>query len=275
MLILFCLVVAWGIVGAFEQAGTDARTGVRAVRNRVRQRAAVRAAQIRRRGWRSPARWALAAGMGAYRTGVYTRATYRGARHVGRSLRTGWVAGAQRGREKHAAYVARRRVRHIERAVRTEPAVRPFPDTRAEVRTGEPLVAPHRTDEPGTDPEIPQDSGTEEGAGEHTPTEEGTPEMPITSGGEALTYEQTQGTLKQMHDAATELVSTVDMLQASLTSADLDPQTLGEVAEILDAAQATQAAAQKALQGLESRHAHLHEAISTAPHVAQTDFYRD
>jgi hypothetical protein len=98
--------------------------------------------------------------------------------------------------------------------------------------------------------------------------------MPISTGGEALTYEQTQATLKQMHDAATELASAVDGLQASLSSADLDRQTLGEIADILDAAQTVQSSAQRALAGLETRHAHLAEAISAAPHVAKTEFYR-
>lgn len=99
--------------------------------------------------------------------------------------------------------------------------------------------------------------------------------MPISGNGEALTYEQTQVTLKQMHDAATELATTVDGLQVSLSDADLDTQTLGEIAEILDAAQTVQAAAQRALAGLETRHAHLAEAIASTPHVAKTEFYRN
>ena len=99
--------------------------------------------------------------------------------------------------------------------------------------------------------------------------------MHISGSGEALTYEQTQATLKQMHDAATELATAVDQLQVSLSAADLDSQTLGEIAEILDATQTVQAAAQRALAGLESRHAHLAEAIASAPHVAKTEFYRN
>ena len=97
--------------------------------------------------------------------------------------------------------------------------------------------------------------------------------MSFSTSGEALNIDQARQTLKEIYTAASEFVSTVDNLQASLASADLDPQTLGEVAEILDAAQITQSAAEKAVQGLDSRHAHMEEAVNATPHVAKTEFY--
>lgn len=98
--------------------------------------------------------------------------------------------------------------------------------------------------------------------------------MSITSGGEALNIDQARQVLKEIYTKSTDFVATVDTLQASLASADLDPRTLGEVAEILDAAQATQGAADKAVKGLDSRHAHMEEAVNSTPHVAKTEFYR-
>lgn len=98
--------------------------------------------------------------------------------------------------------------------------------------------------------------------------------MPFGTAGEALNIDQARQTLKEIYSASSEFVSTVDTLQASLASADLDPQTLGEVAEILDAAQATQAAAEKAVQGLDARHAHMEEAVNATPHPAKTEFYQ-
>lgn len=98
--------------------------------------------------------------------------------------------------------------------------------------------------------------------------------MPFGTGGEAMNIDQARQTLKEIYVAATEFVSTVDVLQASLAAADLDPRTLGEIAEILEAAQAVQTAADKAIKGLDARHADLEEVINATPHVAKTEFYQ-
>lgn len=97
----------------------------------------------------------------------------------------------------------------------------------------------------------------------------------MTMTGEATTYEATQATYKEIVTKAQEFVDVVDQMQASLQSANLDAETLGDTADILDAAQSVQAAAEKALGGFESRHAQLHEAISTASvEPADTAYYR-
>jgi outer membrane murein-binding lipoprotein Lpp len=97
--------------------------------------------------------------------------------------------------------------------------------------------------------------------------------MPDISG-EVTNIEQTRQALNDIHAQASEFVSTVDALSASLQAADLDTQTLGEVADIVDAAQNVQATAGAAVQGLNARHGQLEEAVNATPHAAITDFYR-
>lgn len=114
-------------------------------------------------------------------------------------------------------------------------------------------------------PESPEDAPASTPEGEHD----------MTMTGEAATYEATQATYKEIVAKAQEFVDVVDQMQASLQSANLDAETLGDTADILDAAQSVQAAAEKALGGFESRHAQLHEAISTASvEPADTAYYR-
>lgn len=92
--------------------------------------------------------------------------------------------------------------------------------------------------------------------------------------GEVVNIEQTRQALRDIHEQASEFVTTVDALSASLQAADLDTQTLGEVAEIVDAAQNVQGRAEAAVKGLDARHGQVEEAINSTPHAANTDFYR-
>lgn len=106
------------------------------------------------------------------------------------------------------------------------------------------------------------------------PTHEGATDMSMPTG-EANSYEQTQAAFKQIAALAQEFVAVVDNLQAGLQTANLDSETLGDTAEIIDAAQAVSATAEKALNGLESRHSQLHEAIvSASVEPADTGWYR-
>jgi len=92
--------------------------------------------------------------------------------------------------------------------------------------------------------------------------------------GEAPNIEAARIALQAINQTADQTVAAIDNLSASLADADMDPATLGEVADILDAANALQAAANKALNGMNQRHAVVEEAINATPHVAKTEFYQ-
>jgi hypothetical protein len=95
-----------------------------------------------------------------------------------------------------------------------------------------------------------------------------------TTSGEAPNIEAARGSLGAICQAAAQAVTAIDNLSASLAQAEMDPATLGEVADILDAANALQAAADKALQGMNARHQLVEEAINSTPHVAKKEFYK-
>lgn len=92
--------------------------------------------------------------------------------------------------------------------------------------------------------------------------------------GEAPNIEAARTVMQALRTEAEQTVSRVDQLAGSLQSANVDAQTLGEVAEVLDNADAMKAAADKALAGLQSRHAVMEEAVNSTPHAANTDWYR-
>lgn len=92
--------------------------------------------------------------------------------------------------------------------------------------------------------------------------------------GEAPTIEQARDNLQALVAESEQTSVRVDQLSASLQTADLDPQTLGEVAEVLEAADQMKAAAARALQGLDARHSQMEEAVNSTPHAAKTEFYR-
>jgi hypothetical protein len=237
-------------------------------------------ASVRKRKPYEPVRIAWGTAKAAYKTGAYgitaTRATGRGIRTAHRSWRAGWAEGAQRGRERHAAYVAAREERRA--AARTAVGSYAFPNfpekESDDERTHTPVAVPHETEPPYSCE--PDDSDPVPGAGEPNPPvlPEGTPSMPASTGGEALNIDQARQVLKEIHTKAADFVTAVDTLSASLQAADMDAQTIGEVADILDAASVTQTAADKAVRGLDSRHAHMEEAVNSTPHAAKTEFYR-
>lgn len=92
--------------------------------------------------------------------------------------------------------------------------------------------------------------------------------------GEATNIEAARYALQALRTEAEQTVARVDQLSASLQSADLDSQTLGEVAEILEAADAMKTAADKAFTGLRSRHGAMEEAVNATPHAAKTEWYQ-
>jgi len=96
----------------------------------------------------------------------------------------------------------------------------------------------------------------------------------VDSTGEAVNIAAARAALDAIVAAANQAVGAIDNLSASMHSADLDTDTLSEVATVLEAASAMQAAAAKARSGLDDRHAVMEEAVNTTPHAAKTDFYR-
>lgn len=92
--------------------------------------------------------------------------------------------------------------------------------------------------------------------------------------GEAPNIEAARGALQALRAEAEQTVARVDQLSASLQSADLDSQTLGEVAEVLEAADGLKTAADKVFNGMQSRHGVMEEAVNSTPHAAKTDWYK-
>lgn len=309
MLLLICFALSYAILGTVEQLGHDARSGTRTAVGSVRERARVaadrRVARMRAGGPRTGSWWAWATGAATYHTVLYG---VRGTRGVVRSVRSGWSTGWQRGRERHAAWLANRPSRpahvpadmdrpmyagdgDVRRAARTDAE----PD---EARTGEPahVAYPH---EPGTLYDCPgcesrchcdddpghvecifdgphRTVGDRPDAGPEQKEPNGGAVMAATMNGtgEAPTIEQAREALQALVAEAEQTSARVDTLSASLQAADLDAQTLGEVADVLEAADAMKAASTRALQGLDSRHAQMEEAVNSTPHAAQTSFYR-
>lgn len=92
---------------------------------------------------------------------------------------------------------------------------------------------------------------------------------------EPATLGQTLRLLNQLRTHGVATVERLDRLAAGLNGARLDSATLGDVAEILDAAHAFTAAVDTAANGLSARHGAIAEAVTTTPHAASAAFYRD
>lgn len=300
MLLLFSMCLAWALVGAARQVTADTRVGLASVRDQARTATAARVARTRRTyGWSSPARWALEAGVAGV---AVTRTSVRGVRRVSRAARTGWTAGWAEGKTRHAAYVARRAARTGADEPSAPAARQATPDrtgggARAPVcpECGEPTVDrpptswlaawgpppehSHTDGQPlcpviGDGGYRPADPLPGRPAEEPTQEQEGGGPSMTSPNGEAVNIATVRETLQAIVQTAEQASSVIDNLSASLSGADIDPQTLGEVSEILDAAAALKAAATQALQGLDTRHAAMEEAVNATPHAAKTDFYR-
>lgn len=80
-----------------------------------------------------------------------------------------------------------------------------------------------------------------------------------------VTIGETRRVLAAIRDESRRVAGDLDDMAGKLTRLDLDEQTLRDVAAILDAAEATNTAAERALTGLNTRHNVIEEAINTAP----------
>lgn len=126
--------------------------------------------------------------------------------------------------------------------------------------------------------------------------------MPTTTNGEVVNIEQTRRALgaigrdamQQVEIANAALASAVadaaaiEQMTASLTTADLDAQTLADISALqeqaaageaaaralLAASEARLAAAQRAVDGLNRRHSGVEEAVNSTQHAAKTKYYQ-
>lgn len=80
-----------------------------------------------------------------------------------------------------------------------------------------------------------------------------------------ITIGATRRVLAAIRDESRHMAGDLDDLTGKLVRLDLDEVTLQDVAAILDAAEATNTAADRALTGLNARHATIEEAINTSP----------
>ncbi|MFC5992917.1 hypothetical protein ACFQE5_01680 [Pseudonocardia hispaniensis] len=276
MLLILCFAAAYAIVGAVEQGWTDARAGARATTTRARRAAATKAEQVRRRGWRSPARWALAGGVGA---GVLARGTWRVTRGAGRSLGAGWRQGWEKGKTRAVERRARRSAERDHR--RDDPGAPSWRhwvtgrcprcghaarQTAAETDgcgcTNVDWSCPcaQRNQRRGDVTEDVTPEPAESGAGATGPSINGPGGTIVTqhvTTGEAATIEQTREGLSSMAAVATlhldtaaaaqseaaQLRAAAETMQASLAEVDIDPQTMADITVLLEAAHNLEAAA--------------------------------
>lgn len=92
--------------------------------------------------------------------------------------------------------------------------------------------------------------------------------------GEATNIEATRSNLGQIAEQATRLTDAIEQMSGHLHQADLDRETLAEIAALSEAVEMVQDRANRARDGLNRRHSHMEEAVNSTPHVAQTAYYR-
>lgn len=274
--ILYAL--AWAVVGAVEQMAADARGYVaartRPVRERTSAAVAGRTSAVRSAPWK--ARPLAKGGLGLLGLlGRTLRWAWHGADNlvrygppaVRRSAGAGWRAGWARGR-----------ARYYDRKL-TEPC--PDCDAPPGTRCGDDCLAEQAARSapaPATSTELAAPAaGTEpDGQPAAGSSPEGdtvtNPNPTITA--EAYNIEGTRTALEQAATVAEHAMSALDGLLGGLSAHDIDPATHGEVADIFTAAEQMKTAAEKALAGLNSRHAQVEEAINSTDHAAQRDFYK-
>lgn len=288
MPLLIAFALAWAIVGACHEIASEARAGAARTRDKYRHAATRRAAEIRRRGWKHPSRWALAAGTSSV---VVARATGRGSvrasRAAVRGWRQGWADGKERYRQRQATREGHSQYGQDSERVSPRPKPQTYDSTNGDSQGTRHITDVEVTEEidrmrdaPGNGHRTAQPADTNPGSrtGASNPKNEGstTMTMPATmnGSGEAPNIESAREALRAIVATAEQATSTIDNLSASLANADMDAETLSDVAEILDAASELKEAADQALTGMDSRHSAIEEAVNAAPHVAETSFYR-
>jgi hypothetical protein len=85
---------------------------------------------------------------------------------------------------------------------------------------------------------------------------------------------ETRAVLQAIAATALEFANATEALAASLSTNNLDAETLGNVMDVFDAADSIIRVARRTLDGLNRRHQVMEEAVNATPKVAKTEFYR-
>jgi len=309
MTVLLSIALYYALRGAIRQWWHDVSVEARAARVRTARRTA---AFKKRHKPYHPGRVALTTGAVAAFTarGVVRTAAFTG-RSLWTGAKAGWAEGKERAearaaRRAEAAEASAQADPDQEATVTDgtvrlvcpgcgEPIRRTPPTTwnpswgdrpRYSHLDGEPLCPEGPDGYRPASPEqaTPEDAPPEPAAPEDTSRPAGQQRSPsggeamnsptVDSTGEAVNIAAARAALDAIVQAADQAVGTIDNLSASMQGADMDADTLGDVAAVLEAATAMHAAAAKARSGLDDRHAVMEEAVNTTPHAAKTDFYR-
>jgi hypothetical protein len=291
--LLFAFLVAYAVVGALDRMWEDFKAAVRmatrAARSSVTARTAARWQSAKAAPWTSPAKWGWLTGVLVARSAVtgwgVTKGVSKGAVATGRSGARGWQDGWAKGR---AAYQAR------------VTAVPPAPVTWTPDRsvTGD---RPVTTDVTGQVTDRSPDT-----TGHPEPVTEDTPSTPVDnpvdnvtsstttkeddmagangsssakgrtgSGGDAdgSTLESLRGGLAGIAKIAEDAMAAVEKILADLAAVKIDEKTKQEVSAIYEAFESAKELAGKAVSGADDRHSAIEEAVTSAPGVAEMEFY--
>lgn len=99
-------------------------------------------------------------------------------------------------------------------------------------------------------------------------------EAPASVAGEPISIESARQVLRALAAAADRASAAIAALSTSLTDAGIDTATLDAVTGILEAAERLRATANRALSGLNHRHAPLEDAANASPEPGAIHFYR-
>lgn len=92
--------------------------------------------------------------------------------------------------------------------------------------------------------------------------------------GETTDIQATRDLFAAAETEANKLVGILDQASSNLQQYHLDPQTLADVTDLMEAANTVKAAATKARAGIDQRHSAMEEAVNSTPHPADTDWYK-
>lgn len=93
--------------------------------------------------------------------------------------------------------------------------------------------------------------------------------------GETTSIDATRTYFGQLAEhVQSQILSQLELCQATLAGADMDPATLGHLTSAMEQFAVAKASVEAALASLNSRHALMEEAVNTTEHAAQRDYYR-
>lgn len=99
--------------------------------------------------------------------------------------------------------------------------------------------------------------------------------MSTTVSGEVTTIGATRAYLSQLGSYVDDILSQLELAQATLRGQELDSTTLGHMATAAEHFAAAKAALEQARAALDSQHSLMEEAVQSTPHAAQRDYYRE